>query len=442
MHIGHAQERIVAPGAAERAAATEVFLQEVRGLTIGLQPDQNSLAHDRPLHRLHTIIVEADSAQTLAGLVGSNVEVFGTVLELTDIRKLDEAGAGVVRLVTNYAVQLGGVRHDLVDGEHGMGWRKDQIANACSAKRLGGAQFDRIGRDLFGFRKEVGFFGDFPAAHGRYARVIPSARHLAHACSHAHRRRGGEKLLFDVGAFTRCEVAPFVAVVGRYIHRGHALDFTRLVDDRLRPVLFVGLRHRCGMLLHRRDVVLDVLRHGRQFYIRAFGDRTCAGNFDGHAGDAANFVLGYDRTAGKTPHAAVDDTYAKACCLTIGVARNAAATAPTSAATTTSTTTTASATTTSTSTPTSALAAAAAGGCEVGGSTRQVGGHGEAHIGVGAPGHSGFTEYDVGHALEFRLQDAALRSLCDQLGDDVMRNDVVGRNSERASANAFDEIAT
>ena len=46
--VGHAEERVVAPGGGEGAAATLRFAHEVRGLAIGLQAHQQAFAHNRP----------------------------------------------------------------------------------------------------------------------------------------------------------------------------------------------------------------------------------------------------------------------------------------------------------------------------------------------------------------------------------------------------------
>ena len=147
VHVRHAEERIVAPRVRERAAAAEVLADEVRGLAVGLQADEDAVADDRALRRLHAVVVVGVRAEAVVGLVGRDVHVLRAVLELSDVGNLDEARAGVVRLVADDAIDFRRVRDDLVDRQHRVRRRENQIAQAARAERLGGAHLDRVGRD-------------------------------------------------------------------------------------------------------------------------------------------------------------------------------------------------------------------------------------------------------------------------------------------------------
>ena len=96
-------------------------------LAVGLQPDQDAFADDRPLLRLHAVVVVADRGDAAGdGAVGGDVEQLRAVLQLADVGQLHEAGAGVVRLVAEDAIELGGVRDDLVDRQHRVRRRQDR----------------------------------------------------------------------------------------------------------------------------------------------------------------------------------------------------------------------------------------------------------------------------------------------------------------------------
>ena len=72
-----------------------------------------------------------------AGLVAGDVEQLGAVLELADVGHLHEARAGVVGFVADDAIEFGGVRDDLVNREHRVRRRQDQIlAGRCEPSGL------------------------------------------------------------------------------------------------------------------------------------------------------------------------------------------------------------------------------------------------------------------------------------------------------------------
>ena len=88
---------------------------------------------------------------------------FEPYFSLPTSRELHEARAGVVGLVADDAIELGGVRDDFVNREHRVRRRQDEIAAAARAERLGRAHFHGVGRDLLGDVEEVALFGDFPS---------------------------------------------------------------------------------------------------------------------------------------------------------------------------------------------------------------------------------------------------------------------------------------
>src|SRR5262249_10042622 len=139
-------------------------------------------------------------------------------------------------------------------------------------------------------------------------------------------------LLLDVRPFARREEPPFVAALRGHGDARDVLDLAGFVDDGLRPGLLVGGRDGVQVLLHRRDVVLDVHGDGRELDVRLLGDGAGGRDFDGDAWDAAQLVPGHDRAAREAPHAAVDHAHAESARLPIGVVRNAT-TAPAAAAT-------------------------------------------------------------------------------------------------------------
>ena len=236
------------------------------------------------------------------------------------------------------------MRDDLVDREHGVRRREDQIAAAARAERLGRAHLHRVGRDFLGLIVEVVLLRDFPARRARHARVVARPCLVADARGHAERRRRHEQLLLDIGALTRREVPPFVARIDRDVHARDALDLAGLVDDALGPGLLVGRRDRARILQHRRDVVLDVGRCGRQLDVTLLGDGAGARDFSRHSRDAHELVLGHDRAARESPDAAVDDAHAEPAGLPFGVRRNAAAASTAATAATESTAASASST--------------------------------------------------------------------------------------------------
>jgi hypothetical protein len=84
--FGIRRNGIVAPRRRRRAALARLVADERRGFAVGLQPDQNAVAHDRKLRRLHAVVVVADRRHAAGhGAVGGDVEQLRSVFELADV---------------------------------------------------------------------------------------------------------------------------------------------------------------------------------------------------------------------------------------------------------------------------------------------------------------------------------------------------------------------
>src|SRR5688572_2010172 len=169
------------------------------------------------------------------------------------------------------------------------------------------------------------------------------------------------------------------------------------------------------MLRHRRDVVLDVRLDRRELHVRLLGDCAGLGDFDRHSRYAADLVLRHDRAAGEAPDAAVDDANAKATRAPVGVHGDSLH----STATATSSTTTAAAP--ATTTARAAGAATATSGVEVRRGARKRRRQRKADVSVRRAGHLRFGQYDVGHSLEARLEDATFGRRRQDVADQVTR---------------------
>ena len=189
------------------------------------------------------------------------------------------------------------------------------------------------------------------------------------------------------------------------------------------------------MLHHRRDVVLLIRLHRRQFEIGAFGNGAGLRHFSGDTRDATNLVFGNDGARRKAPHATVYDPHAKSTCLSIGIGWNANTT---DAASTTATTAAAPATATSAATKSARASCTSASGAEVGSATGQRRVHGEAHVGVRATGELRFAQDDVREPLELRFHNSAFR----RVGADLT-NQITRVQRERGTrAKLLEKIAT
>src|ERR1044072_4691355 len=118
--IGHALELHVVPAVGVTAAVGLLLADDV-GLVAGLLVvHQDAVLDEVPALALHALVVVADGAERAhLRLVGEDVDQRAAVLERLALPLVEggEARAGVVGLVAEHAVELGGVADRLVDGE-------------------------------------------------------------------------------------------------------------------------------------------------------------------------------------------------------------------------------------------------------------------------------------------------------------------------------------
>ena len=134
----------VGEGAAVGAAAVELGLH-VAHRAVELVADQHAVADDVPALGLHALVVVADRGQAvLDGAVAGDVHDVGAVLQRVELVVGRERRAGVVGLVAERPVQLGGVADRLVDGQPQVGGVDDQVV----AAGLDGRRLELLGQQL------------------------------------------------------------------------------------------------------------------------------------------------------------------------------------------------------------------------------------------------------------------------------------------------------
>ncbi len=305
------------------------------------------------------------------------------------------------------------MRDDLVDREHGMRRRENQVLHP-HVDRLRRAELDRLRRDPLCVLCHLCVLCDFPAAGLRLGDERARARLAVLARRHREGRRRRERFLLDVGALARGEVLPLVLERDAGVHGEHVLVGGGEIHDLLDERLLLLLRDLRGILDHRRRPVVGVRRHGRQPDVDFFRDGARLGDLARHPGDAPDFVLVDDGTAGEAPDAAVDHADAEACRLPAagpfaGIAAAEAAASASPAATA------------------SAAATPAQRLRRITVSTRRVDAvvraAREADVGIRASELLRLDERHVRHSLELRFEDAPLRRLRQQIGDGVARGE-------------------
>ena len=151
----------------------------------------------------------------------------------------------------------------------------------------------------------------------------------------------------------------------------------------------------------------------------SLGDRAGLGDLRGHARDAPDLVLGDNRAARESPHAAVNHADAEARRAARRRAAAATESAKPAAATTAAAATAPAATATAAAEAADAFeVAVAAAGVDAAVDVAR-----EADVRVGAALRLRLEERDVRQALELRLEHLALRRLRDQISDDVAGGD-------------------
>ena len=159
--------------AAVGAAAVELRLH-VPHRPVELVADQHAVADDVPALGLHALVVVADGGQAvLDGAVAGDVHDVGAVLQRAELVVGRERRAGVVGLVAERPVELGGVADRLVDGQPQVRRVDDQVV----AAGLDGRRLELLGQQL-GHLVELGVpvveaGGEvLPAAADREARCV------------------------------------------------------------------------------------------------------------------------------------------------------------------------------------------------------------------------------------------------------------------------------
>ena len=112
---------------------------------VELVADQDAVADDVPALGLHALVVVADRGQAvLDGAVAGDVHDVGAVLQRVELVVGRERRAGVVGLVAERAVELGGVADRLVDGQPEVRRVDDQVV----AAGLDGRGLELLGQQL------------------------------------------------------------------------------------------------------------------------------------------------------------------------------------------------------------------------------------------------------------------------------------------------------
>ncbi len=207
--VGHAQEGIVAPRGGEGAPARFLLADVVRRLAVGLQPHQDALADERPRLRLDAVIVVAHGAHAAGdGAIGGDVEQLRSVLERAEIAQLDETGARVIGFVADDAIEFGGVRDDLVDGEHRVRRRHDQVLEPDPHRRRR-AVLRRLGGDARDVLQHPAVERNLVAARARGHGERPLLHLVVLACRHVEAGEGAPQFLLDERALGGGQVLPF-----------------------------------------------------------------------------------------------------------------------------------------------------------------------------------------------------------------------------------------
>src|SRR5690606_14777233 len=146
--VGHALELHRRPGVGVAAAVGLLLAQDVGLVADGLVIDQDAVADQVPALGLHALVVVRHRAQAARlGLVGEDRHQFAAVLEtFLALVERGEAGAGVVGLVAEHAVELQRMADGLVDGEPGVRGIEHQVVAARLHRRRGELLARLLGR--------------------------------------------------------------------------------------------------------------------------------------------------------------------------------------------------------------------------------------------------------------------------------------------------------
>ena len=294
------------------------------------------------------------------------------------------------------------MRHDLVDRQHCVRRRHDQILEPSTDRRRG-AVLHRLGGDTLHVLEHLRVADHFVA--GRLWRHREGARleFAVLARRHGEAGRGAVDLLLDVRTFGRGQVLPLVVERHLRLDAEHARNLQPGLVDLHQEGDLVVERHVFRLHLDRHAPVVGVGRHRRERDLEALADRAGLGHVGGLRGELLDLGLGHERAAGKAPHAAVDDAHAEAGALFVATGAKAEA----------------------------------VGDDAVAHGHAVVDVAGEANVGVGAAQPPGFGQGDIRQPLELRLQHLAARRLRDQIATQV-----AGIQRDTRGAQRLDEIAS
>ena len=146
--VGHPLDRDVPRGVGERAAVGAASVElglHVAHRAVELVADQDAVPDDVPALGLHALVVVPDRGQAvLDGAVAGDVHDVGAVLQRVELVVGRERRAGVVGLVAERPVELGGVADRLVDGQPEVRRVDDQVV----AAGLDGRRLELLGQQL------------------------------------------------------------------------------------------------------------------------------------------------------------------------------------------------------------------------------------------------------------------------------------------------------
>ena len=182
------------------------------------------------------------------------------------------------------------MRDDLVDRQHRVRRRHDQVLEADTDRRRG-AVLDRFVGDALDVLEHLRVEHHLVA--GRLRRHREGARLGLAVLERRHReaRRRAPDLLLDVRAFRRGQVLPLVIERHVRLHADHAGHLERRLVDLHQELDLVVERHVFGLLLDRHRPVILVGLDRRQLHFEALADRARLRHFGGLRGDLLDLAL-------------------------------------------------------------------------------------------------------------------------------------------------------
>ena len=322
--VRHTLEGHAGPAIGVAAAARFLFADQGGLVADGLVVLEDALFDDGEARGLDAVVVVADGGEApLVGAVAPDVDQVAADAFLAQLVGGEEAGAGVVGLVAQRAIEFGGVADGFVDGEPEVAGQQDQVLLAGGdGRRL--QVFDHFFADALGVFDQV-HDGDEFVAGGDGRRLestglgeafgqidgggIDDAVGLQVELLNAGTHRGGEVLVLlaeGQGAAGGEDLLRFLGFGG-----GAADQLQLLLDRDFEGVALVRGLPVVGVSRDRRQH--DGLVHQRGI---GFGD------LHGFAGDARDFLGLHERRRGEAPGAVDDHANAEAEAAAIADARD------------------------------------------------------------------------------------------------------------------------